>query len=213
PDLRGPGTGAGRLRADLHRPGGGGRVHRHGPAAAARPGHADRSRRHRPRPAARHDRQRRRSGRGRRAGRRGARAGRLACLRTPLVVALPAALAAPAPAAARLAVRDLGRHRTRSGAALAAVTFATFAAVLTCVLTSASYANPLTYAGPNLAPNQLIVYEPHSLFHGSSYTQTSPPTSAQQHALAATVRDLATALHASFALELDAAGRPDPSPF
>jgi putative ABC transport system permease protein len=136
-----------------------------------------------------------------------------ALLLTPLVVALPAALAAPAPAAARLAVRDLGRYRTRSGAALAAVTFATFAAVLTCVLTSASYANPLTYAGPNLAPNQLIVYEPHSLFHGSSYTQTSPPTSAQQHALAATVRDLATALHASFALELDSAGRPGPSPF
>jgi len=134
-------------------------------------------------------------------------------LLTPLVVALPAALAAPAPAAVRLAVRDLGRYRTRSGAALAAVTFATFAAVLTCVLTSASYANPLTYAGPNLAPNQLIVYEPHSLFHGSSYTQPSPPTPAQQHALAATVRALAATLHASFALELDAAGRPDPSPF
>jgi len=89
-----------------------------------------------------------------------------ALLLTPLVVALPAALAAPAPAAVRLAVRDLGRYRTRSGAALAAVTFAIFAAVLTCILTSASYANPLTYAGPNLAPNQLIVYEPHSLFHG-----------------------------------------------
>jgi putative ABC transport system permease protein len=136
-----------------------------------------------------------------------------ALLLTPLVVALPAALAAPAPAAVRLALRDLGRYRTRSGAALAAVTFATFAAVLTCILTSASYANPLTYAGPNLAPNQLIVYEPHSLFHGSSYTQTSPPTPAQQHALAAEVRALAATLHARFAVELDAAGRPAPSPF
>jgi putative ABC transport system permease protein len=136
-----------------------------------------------------------------------------ALLLTPLVVALPAALAAPAPAAVRLAVRDLGRYRTRSGAALAAVTFAIFAAVLTCILTSASYANPLTYAGPNLAPNQLIVYEPHSLFHGSSYEQTSPPTPAQQHALAVAVRALAATLHARFAIELDAAGRPDPSPF
>jgi putative ABC transport system permease protein len=133
-----------------------------------------------------------------------------ALLLTPLVVALPAALAAPAPAAVRLAVRDLGRYRTRSGAALAAVTFAIFAAVLTCILTSASYANPLTYAGPNLAPNQLIVYEPHSLFHGSSYEQTTP---AQQHALAVAVRALAATLHARFAIELDAAGRPDPSPF
>ncbi len=136
-----------------------------------------------------------------------------ALLLTPLVVALPAALAAPAPAAVRLAVRDLGRYRTRSGAALAAVTFAIFAAVLTCILTSASYANPLTYAGPNLAPNQLIVYEPHSLFHGSSYVQTSPPTPTQQHAAAAAVRALAATLHARFAIELDAAGRPDPSPF
>lgn len=136
-----------------------------------------------------------------------------ALLLTPLVVALPSALATPAPAAIRLAVRDLGRYRTRSGAALAAVTFAVFAAVLTCILTSASYANPLTYAGPNLAPNQLIVYEPHSLFHGSSYVQTSPPNPAQQHAAAAAVRALAAMLHARFAIELDAAGRPDPSPF
>jgi putative ABC transport system permease protein len=135
-----------------------------------------------------------------------------ALLLAPLVVALPATMAGPAPAAVRLAVRDLGRYRTRSGAALAAVTFAAFAAVLICILTSASYGNPLTYAGPNLAPNQLIVYEPHSLFHGSSYVQTSPLPPAQQHAMAARVQSLAVALHARFAIELDAAGRPDPSP-
>ena len=135
-----------------------------------------------------------------------------ALLLTPLVVALPAAAVAPAPAAVRLAVRDLGRYRTRSGAALAAVTFAAFAAVLTCILTSASYGNPLTYAGPNLAPNQLIVYEPQSLSHGSSYIQASPPTPAQQHALAARVQSLAVVLHARFAIELDSAGRAAPSP-
>jgi putative ABC transport system permease protein len=136
-----------------------------------------------------------------------------ALLLSPLVVGLPAMIADPAPAAIRLAVRDLGRHRTRSGAALAAVTFAAFGVVLTCILTSASYANPLTYAGPNLAPNQLIVYEPHSFFHGAAYIQTSPPSPAEQHALTTTVRTLAKALHARFATELDAAGRPDPSPF
>ncbi|HEY3907910.1 MAG TPA: FtsX-like permease family protein [Streptosporangiaceae bacterium] len=136
-----------------------------------------------------------------------------ALLLSPLVVGLPAVIAGPAPAAVRLAVRDLGRHRTRSGAALAAVTFAAFGVVLTGILTSASYANPLTYAGPNLAPNQLIVYEPHSLFQGAAYTQTIPPTPAQQHALANSVRVLATRLHARFAIELVAAGRPNPSPF
>lgn len=134
-------------------------------------------------------------------------------LLSPLVVGLPAILADPAPAAIRLAVRDLGRHRTRSGAALAAVTFAAFGVALTCILTSASYANPLTYAGPNLAPNQLIVYEPHSLLNGAAYTQPVPTTPAEQRAVASTVRALATKLHAKFAIELDAAGRPNPSPF
>ena len=86
--------------------------------------------------------------------------------------------------------------------------------MLTCILTSASYANPLTYAGPNLAPNQLIVYEPHSLFHGSSVLADQPP---DRGAAARRWRPRCgpwpTALHANFAIELDAAGRPDPSPF
>jgi putative ABC transport system permease protein len=136
-----------------------------------------------------------------------------ALLLSPLIAGLPASMAGPAPVAVRLAARDLSRHRTRSGAALAAVTFAAFGVVLTCILTSASYANPLTYAGPNLAPNQLIVYEPHSLLYGAAYIQASPPTQAEQHVLAGAVRALATRLHAQFAIELDAAGRPDPSPF
>lgn len=134
-------------------------------------------------------------------------------LLSPLVVGLPAMIAEPAPAAIRLAVRDLGRHRTRSGPALAAVTFAAFGVMLTCILTSASYADPLTYAGPNLARNQLIVYEPHSLLNGTAYTQPTPSTPAERRALAIAVRALAAELHARFAIELDAAGRPSPSPF
>ena len=105
----------------------------------------------------------------------------------------------------------LGRYRTRSPAALAAYPrHLRRRAHLRPDLRQLS--NPLTYAGPNLAANQLIVYEPHSLFHGSSYTQTSPPTSAQQHA-GGHRAEPATALHANFALELAAAGRPDQSPF
>jgi putative ABC transport system permease protein len=136
-----------------------------------------------------------------------------ALLFSPLIVGLPAKIAEPAPAAIRLAVRDLGRHRTRSGAALAAVTFAAFGVALTCILTSASYANPLTYAGPNLAPNQLIVYEPHSLSSGGDYIQAIPTTQAERRTVADSVRALAAKLHAKFAIELDAAGRPNPSPF
>src|SRR5439155_1152222 len=84
-------------------------------------------------------------------------------LLTPLVVALPAALAAPAPAAVRLAVRDLGRYRTRSGAALAAVTFAIFGAVLTCILTAASYGT---------VPRETAMLQDSSNYTGTLYVAT-----------------------------------------
>ncbi len=130
-------------------------------------------------------------------------------LLAPLAVALPTAAVARAPVAVRLAVRDLGRYRTRSGAALAAVTFAVFLAVLTCILATASFSNPLVFTGPNLAPNQLIVYEPHTIGKGYWYRSLGPPASAPQHAVAAKVDALAAALHARFTLALDSAGRPD----
>ena len=135
-----------------------------------------------------------------------------ALLLAPLAVALPAAAAARAPVAARLALRDLRRYRTRSGAALAAVSFAVFLAALTCILATASYSNPLTYAGPNLAPNQLIVYQPNTIGTGFGFRSPgTPPTLAEQHALVAKVNTLAASLHAQFALALDSAGRPEDS--
>jgi putative ABC transport system permease protein len=129
----------------------------------------------------------------------------------PLGVAVPAAVARRAPVAVRLALRDLGRYRARSGAALAAATFAVFLAVLTCILATARFGDPLRYVGPNLAANQLIIYEPHGL--GSGYSGLGPaPTPAQQRALEAKVNALAASFHARFVLPLDSAGRPNPAP-
>jgi putative ABC transport system permease protein len=129
----------------------------------------------------------------------------------PLGVAVPAAAARRAPVAVRLALRDLGRYRARTGAALAAVTFAVFLAVLTCILATARFGDPLRYAGPNLAASQLIIYEPHG--PGSGYSGLGPaPTPAQQRALEAKVNALAASFHARFVLPLDSAGRPNPAP-
>ena len=83
--------------------------------------------------------------------------------------------------------------------------------VLTCILTTARFSNPLTYAGPNLATSQLIIYEPHG--EGSFYSGLGPPlTAAQQRALGARVTALAASIHARFVLPLDSAGRPSPAP-
>ena len=129
----------------------------------------------------------------------------------PLGAAVPAAVARRAPVTVRLALRDLGRYRARTGAALAAATFAVFLAVLTCILASARFGDPLRYADPNLAANQLIIYEPHGL--GSGYSGLGPaPTPAQQQALEAKVNALAASFHARFVLPLDSAGRPNPGP-
>jgi len=134
-----------------------------------------------------------------------------ALLLVPLAVALPTVAAGRAPVAVRLALRDLGRYRTRSGAALAATCFAVLLAVVICILASARLSDPLAYTGPNLAANQLIVYEPHG--PGSGYTGLgAQPIPAELHALQARVRALATSFHAGFALPLDSAGRLDPAP-
>ena len=61
------------------------------------------------------------------------------------------------PVAIRIALRDLVRYRARSGAALAAITFAVFLATVICLVGSERTANPLSPSGPNLSSSQLIV--------------------------------------------------------
>jgi putative ABC transport system permease protein len=77
----------------------------------------------------------------------------------PCLAAL-ARFARRTPIAARLALRDLGRYRARSGSALAAISLGVMIAVLVCVLSAGRFGNVLDYAGPNVASNQLIVYTP-----------------------------------------------------
>jgi putative ABC transport system permease protein len=77
----------------------------------------------------------------------------------PCLAAL-ARFARRTPIAARLALRDLGRFRARSGSALAAISLGVMIAVLVCVLSAGRFGNVLDYAGPNVASNQLIVYTP-----------------------------------------------------
>jgi putative ABC transport system permease protein len=81
-------------------------------------------------------------------------------LLSPTFVSVLARLAAHTPVAARLALRDLGRYRARSGSALAAISLGVLIAVLICVLAAGRFGNVLDYAGPNLSSNELIVYTP-----------------------------------------------------
>ncbi len=81
-------------------------------------------------------------------------------LLAPTFVSVLARLAAHTPVAARLALRDLGRYRARSGSALAAISLGVLIAALVCILTAGRYGNVLDYAGPNVSSDQLIVYAP-----------------------------------------------------
>ncbi len=76
----------------------------------------------------------------------------------PTCLALLAWSARRAPLVARLALRDLARYRARSGAALGAITISVFIGVLICVIAASRFGNALDYVGPNLAPDELIVY-------------------------------------------------------
>jgi putative ABC transport system permease protein len=78
-------------------------------------------------------------------------------LLAPFFLSLAARLAKPAPAAVRLALRDLARYRARSGSALAAISVGILVAVIVMLVAAARYGNVLDYAGPNLTASQLVV--------------------------------------------------------
>jgi putative ABC transport system permease protein len=135
-------------------------------------------------------------------------AGLLSCeiasaLLAPFIVDRLARLAWRAPLASRLALRDLARYRSRSGAALAAVSFAVFLATVTIVISSVRFDNALDYTNENMASNQLILYNPGN--DPSSYQpgQLTPPAklaAARQKADA-----LAAQVHAPAPVELEVA--------
>ena len=116
------------------------------------------------------------------------------CLLAPLAIGVLAAGAGPRlPVAIRIALRDLVRYRARSGAALAATTFAVFLAMGICVVASIKFDNPLNWIGPNLSSSQVTVGATQSPGPG----QSTPFSSAQLAILTTRVDTLAASLHAS----------------
>ncbi len=113
-------------------------------------------------------------------------------LLAPLAIGVLTAGAGPRlPAAIRIALRDLARYRARSGAALAATTFAVFLAMGICLVASMKFGNPLNWSGPNLSSSQLIIYTQQSQGGGLA-THLS---SAQAARLGGQVDSLAATLH------------------
>ena len=135
-------------------------------------------------------------------------AGMLCCeigcaLLAPFIADELSRLAWRAPLASRLALRDLARYRSRSGAALAAVSFAVFIATVAIVAASIRYDDALDYIAPNMAANQLILYNP-----GNDPTQDQPGQFTPAAKLAATQKQadaIAAELHAPAPLALDLA--------
>ncbi len=124
-------------------------------------------------------------------------------LLAPLAVSLLAAGAGPRlPVAVRIALRDLVRYRARSGAALAATTFAVFLAMAICVVASTQFSNPLNPAGPNLSSSQLI-FDTQPEIGSGPVNQLS---SGQLASLRRKVDSYAAGLHAQSVLPLESAG-------
>ncbi len=107
------------------------------------------------------------------------------------------------PVAVRIALRDLVRYRARSGAALAATTFAVFLATGICVVTSVQFENVLSWTGPNLSSSQVIVYAQPP--RGGPFV-AAPLSSTQLAEVSRHVSSLAASLHARSAVPLESTG-------
>jgi putative ABC transport system permease protein len=125
----------------------------------------------------------------------------IACaLLAPFIVDKLSRLAWRAPLASRLALRDLARYRSRSGAALAAVSFAVFIATVAIVIASIRYDDALDYIGPNMTANQLILYTP--VNDPAQYQAGQFTPAAKLAAIRSEASALAVQLHAPAPLEL-----------
>jgi putative ABC transport system permease protein len=79
-------------------------------------------------------------------------------LLAPFFLSLLARAGRRTPVAVRLALRDLSRYRARSGSALAAISLGVMIAMIVAVLAYTRYSDILDPAGPNVAPNQMLVW-------------------------------------------------------
>jgi putative ABC transport system permease protein len=115
-------------------------------------------------------------------------------LLAPFCLAVLARLGKRTPISVRLALRDLSRYRARSGSALAAISIGILIAVIISVASAARFANALDYAGPNLAPNQLIVYTFSGQGSGGPGGPGPSTAPASMRSLSAKAHAIATAL-------------------
>lgn len=69
-------------------------------------------------------------------------------------------LAGRLPMTGRIALRDLARYRSRSGAALGAICLALLVTSVVVVAATARYSDPFDWVGPNVANNVVLVYPP-----------------------------------------------------
>jgi putative ABC transport system permease protein len=124
-------------------------------------------------------------------------------LLAPLAISVLAAGARPRlPVAIRIALRDLVRYRARSGAALAATTFAVFLAMGISLVASVRFDNPLDWIGSNLSSSQLVIYAQSQLGPG----EQAPLSNTQLTRLSGQVNNLAASLDAQSAVPLEFAG-------
>ena len=125
-------------------------------------------------------------------------------LLAPLAVSMLTATASSwLPVAVRIALRDLNRYHARSGAALAATTFAVFLATGICLVTSFQFDNTLNWTGPNLSSSQAIIYaQPPQ--NGPAIG--TPLDSSQLAQVTSHISSLAASLHARSAVPLETAG-------
>jgi putative ABC transport system permease protein len=98
------------------------------------------------------------------------------------IVAQLGRLASRAPVAAKVALRDLARYRSRSGAALGAICLALLVTGVVVIAATARYSDPFDWVGPNLASNVVMVYPPGDGFGGgkSIVTQCTPTSGCKQ---------------------------------
>ena len=126
----------------------------------------------------------------------------------PVCLALLGRVGRRAPVSVRLALRDLARYRARSGSALAAISIGVLASMMVCILSAQRYGNVLDYAGPNLAPNQVIVYTANGPDGGSGVS----PTGSQLRSAAAQAGVIAAGLGSHDLIQLDMTMPPSRTP-
>ncbi|MGD0945366.1 MAG: ABC transporter permease [Acidimicrobiales bacterium] len=126
-------------------------------------------------------------------------------LLAPFCLAFAARIGHFLPIGPRLALRDLYRYRARSGSAMAAISVAVLAAVVTAAAASLRYDQYLDYAGPNLASNEVVVYAPlpgGTIVSGPGIPPHPTPKPPPMATLDAKVHEIATALGGKSTLEL-----------